>query len=268
MIPLRQPWPPGTVAAGLRPAGVSRETRRARRARRRARRPARFGRDAGRSRPPKPKRVNSYSELSFSSIVRVDSLGTMALPAVGNGSASEDENSKRRPARAPSFGIDVDEEEEVDSSERGRTRPPTRRRRRSSRRSGRGPCPRLPFRNRGARRRASSRRRRARRRLHLHGRPSAQRAVVGLGEEEVVREESEWTRRSPNRGRRRPPSASRLHKRARRRRCDRTARPAVAAFATAGAVGRAALPHGPPGLRRRHGPRRLPPGGRRPGSRR
>ena len=72
----------------------------------------------GGSRPPRPKRVNSYSELNFSSIVRVDSLGTMALPAFGEGgSASEDENSKRRPARAPSFGIDVDEEEEVDSSE-------------------------------------------------------------------------------------------------------------------------------------------------------
>ena len=56
----------------------------------------------GGSRPPRPKRVNSYSELNFSSIVRVDSLGTMALPAFGEGgSASEDEHSKRRPARAP-----------------------------------------------------------------------------------------------------------------------------------------------------------------------
>ena len=72
----------------------------------------------GGSRPPKPKRVNSYSELNFSSIVRVDSLGTMALPAFGEGgSASEDENSKRRPARAPSFGIDVDEEEEHGETE-------------------------------------------------------------------------------------------------------------------------------------------------------
>ena len=39
----------------------------------------------GGSRPPRPKRVNSYSELNFSSIVRVDSLGTMALPAFGEG---------------------------------------------------------------------------------------------------------------------------------------------------------------------------------------
>ena len=37
----------------------------------------------------------------------------------------------------------------------------------------------------------------------------------------------------------------------------RAARPAVAAFATAGAVGRAALPHGPPGLRREPRPGRL-----------
>jgi hypothetical protein len=40
---------------------------------------------------PRPKRVNSYSELNFSSIVRVDSLGTMALPAfaVGEGSTED-----------------------------------------------------------------------------------------------------------------------------------------------------------------------------------
>ena len=42
----------------------------------------------GGSRPPRPKRVNSYSELNFSSIVRVDSLGTMALPAFGEGGSA------------------------------------------------------------------------------------------------------------------------------------------------------------------------------------
>ena len=76
----------------------------------------------GGSRPPRPKRVNSYSELNFSSIVRVDSLGTMALPAFGEGgSASEDEHSKRRPARAPSFGIDVDEVDEGETEQRADT---------------------------------------------------------------------------------------------------------------------------------------------------
>jgi len=58
---------------------------------------------------PRPKRVNSYSELNFSSIVRVDSLGTMALPAFAVGEGSTEDKVEKRSTRAPSFGIDVDE---------------------------------------------------------------------------------------------------------------------------------------------------------------
>ena len=81
---------------------------------------AEFARDVapGGSRPPRPKRVNSYSELNFSSIVRVDSLGTMALPAFGEGGSRRGRAFEAAvPARAPSFGIDVDEEEETGEAE-------------------------------------------------------------------------------------------------------------------------------------------------------
>ena len=207
MIPLQhQQWPTSRSRGRRGPCAARRRRRpsppRARRARRRARRPSGVWarrRRAARGRP-KPKRVNSYSELNFSSIVRVDSLGTMALPAFGEGgSASEDENSKRRPARAPSFGIDVDEEEETGETERradttaGATPPaivaafgsrpmpppPVPQPRGASPgvvTASPGPTPPPP------------------------SRPSVRRnarSFAELGEEEVVREESEWVAPEP-----------------------------------------------------------------------
>ena len=216
----------------------------------------------GGSRPPRPKRVNSYSELNFSSIVRVDSLGTMALPAFGEGgSASEDENSKRRRARARrSASTSTRRKSMIVRPSSGRTR---RRARRAGDRRGvrvaahapashtqpRGASPGVVTASPGPTPPPPSR-------------PSVRhnaRSFAELGEEEVVREEEPWVAPEPQ-PQPSPPIAigqPAPQTRASPPIADRAARPAVAAFATAGAVGRAALPHGPPGLRREPGPGRL-----------